>query len=85
LVEFAVDPGHQGQGIGRRLYDALFAGVTEPRALLGTDPPPTPAHTLYSRRGWVTILDDWHITPDDPEAHIVMGLDRTAHPRRASG
>jgi GNAT superfamily N-acetyltransferase len=84
LVEFAVAPDLQGKGIGGRLYDALFAGVSEPRALLGTDPPPTPAHMLYSRRGWVTILDDWHITPDDPEAHIVMALDRTADPAKSS-
>jgi GNAT superfamily N-acetyltransferase len=84
LVEFAVTPDLQGQSIGGRLYDALFANVSEPRALLGTDPPPTPAHTLYSRRGWVTILDDWHIRPDDPEAHIVMALDRTANPGKTS-
>ena len=77
LVEFAVDPARQGEGIGRRLYDALFAKVTEPRALLGTDPPPTAAHRLYSGRGWITILDDWHITPEDPETHIIMALDRS--------
>ncbi len=77
LVEFAVDPSRQGSGVGGRLYDTLFAEVTEPRAMLGTDPPPTVAHTLYTRRGWITILDDWHITPDDPEAHIVMALDRS--------
>jgi GNAT superfamily N-acetyltransferase len=84
LVEFAVDPDRQGQGIGSRLYDALFSGVTQPRALLGTDPPPTPAHTLYTRQGWVTILDDWHISPNDPEAHIVMALDRTGHSGESS-
>jgi hypothetical protein len=82
-VEFAVEPLQQGRGIGSQLYDALFAGVVEPRALLGTDPPPTAAHTLYTNRGWVTVLDDWHITPDDPEAHIVMGLDRGEDPGRS--
>lgn len=78
LVEFAVEPGRQGGGIGGRLYDKLFAEVSEPRALLGTDPPPTVAHHFYTKRGWITILEDWHITPDDPETHIVMALDRTA-------
>ncbi len=77
LVEFAVAPDRQGEGIGSQLYDALFATVEEPRALLGTDPPPTAAHRLYTKRGWITVLDNWRMTPDDPETHIVMGLDRT--------
>lgn len=87
LVEFAVDPARQGEGIGGRLYDDLFATVTEPRALLGTDPPPSTAHHLYRKRGWVTILDNWRITPDDPETHIVMGLDRAGagEPNTTSG
>ncbi len=85
LVEFAVDPARQGTGIGSRLYDALLAGVTEPRALLGTDPPPTAAHSLYRKRGWITILDDWHITPDDPDTHIIMALDRTRRGESGSG
>jgi GNAT superfamily N-acetyltransferase len=83
LVEFAVVPHHQGRGIGSRLYDALFAGVLEPRALLGTDPPPSTAHTFYSRRGWIPILTDWRRSPGDPDAHLVMGLDRTGHPHHA--
>jgi GNAT superfamily N-acetyltransferase len=76
LVEFAVVPNRQGRGIGAALYDALFANVTEPRALLGTDPPPTPAYRFYARRGWQVLLPDWRHSPDDADSLIVMGLDR---------
>lgn len=75
LVEFAVLPNQQGTGIGRALYEALFADVTEPRALLGTDSPPTPAHRFYTRRGWQVLVPDWRHSPDDEDTLIIMGTD----------
>lgn len=75
LVEFAVDPERQQQGTGGRLYAALIATVTEPRVLLGTDPPPTIAHHFYTHRGWTTLIPEWRHSPDDADYHLIMGLD----------
>nr|WP_281358916.1 GNAT family N-acetyltransferase [Flexivirga aerilata] len=55
FVELAVDPGHRGGGLGRRLHDALLDGLTG-RALLGTTSDPAdPAVRLYRSAGWRTL------------------------------
>ena len=52
LVELAVDPAHQGRGLGGRLLDTLLTGLPHRRALLGTYPDERPSVRLYRSRGW---------------------------------
>lgn len=74
LVEFAVSPTMQGQGVGSRIYDALIAGVHEPRAMLSTHATPTPARNFYNRRGWVVLRDNY-IFPGTANPFAIMGLE----------
>lgn len=55
LVDIAVRPDSRGSGIGRRLHDALLAGLSG-RALLGTSTDDAdPAVRLYESCGWQTL------------------------------
>jgi predicted kinase/GNAT superfamily N-acetyltransferase len=61
VVELAVAPAAQRQGIGTRLHDRLLHGLPHPRALLTTYRDDRPAPRLYRRLGWrllVSGLDD---------------------------
>ena len=49
---YAVAPGHQRQGTGRALYDAMLARVRAPRAWLVTHGEDSLAREMYDRRGW---------------------------------
>lgn len=57
LIDLAVQPSAQGQGLGGRLHDALLADLPHRRALLATYPAETPALQLYRKRGWVLVRD----------------------------
>jgi len=54
FVELAVDPDHQGQGIGSALHDALLAEARRPRAVL-TVHEKAKAADFYRRRGWLEL------------------------------
>ena len=72
FVELGVLPSHRGQGLGRRLHDALMDGAPGDRALLGTaDDPHDPAVRLYRARGWRKL---GNLEPDVQ----VMGLELRA-------
>ena len=81
VVELAVHPSFQGQGIGGRLHDSLLAALppnTYTTALLSTDPGETNARHLYNKRGWVPLLEDFYF-PGRRTPMVIMGLDLEAH------
>lgn len=60
VTEFCVSADHHGEGVGSRLYDALFAEVAElpyERAVLTTRRIANPAREFYARRGWEVVWD----------------------------
>lgn len=73
MVELAVRPAHQGQGIGGRLHDALLEGLPHRTAVLSTAAAETAATHLYSSRGWV-ILNDAFTFPGSSVPYVIMGL-----------
>jgi GNAT superfamily N-acetyltransferase len=52
VVEIAVRPDHQGQGIGSRVHDRLLAEAGWPRALLTARADDPDVRGFYERRGW---------------------------------
>lgn len=83
FVELAVDPDHQGRGIGGRLHDAILARVTERTALLSTGPARSNAHHLYASRGWRALIPEFRFTRVGDPA-VIMGLDLPAYRSRYS-
>ena len=77
FVELAVHPEYQRRGIGGRLHDLLLKERPEPVALLTVRADNEPAISLYRKRGWVVVLDDFRFSPDGVR-FFVMGkrLDR---------
>jgi GNAT superfamily N-acetyltransferase len=61
LVEIAVLPEWQRQGIGRRLHDSLLFGLPYPVALLATLAQDTPAYHMYLARGWQVIQPQFRL------------------------
>lgn len=72
LAELAVHPRWQGQGAGGRLHDALLSGLTCRSAALSTPQAETTALHLYQRRGWVSLLEQFHF-PGVPMTYRIMG------------
>ncbi|NUR95877.1 MAG: GNAT family N-acetyltransferase [Kribbellaceae bacterium] len=58
VVELAVHPDAQRQGLGAALMTELMRGVPNRRALLGTDVDDGPAPRLYRRLGWKLLVAD---------------------------
>ena len=73
LVEIAVLPAWQGQGIGGRLHDQLLAGLPYDRALLATMQAGSAAHRLYRRRGWAVLAENLEV-PGIARRYQIMGL-----------
>lgn len=69
LVEMAVAPVAQGQGIGAMLHDCLLAGLPHRRALLSTYRDERAATRLYRRLGWQLLV------PDLDERNALYGLE----------
>lgn len=74
LVELAVMPNRQGQGIGGKLHDTLLAEAPHPRAVLSTAQQENPALHLYRRRGWQTLAQDWFFDQGEQPFYL-LGLD----------
>jgi GNAT superfamily N-acetyltransferase len=55
VVEIAVRPDHQGQGIGSRVHDRLLAEAGWPRALLTARADDPDVRGFYERRGWRAV------------------------------
>ncbi len=77
LVELAVLPAKQGQGIGGRIHDELLRGLPNRTAVLSTFQAESPALKLYRKRGWITLLWDF-VFPGAPRPILIMGLDLRA-------
>ncbi|HSR31210.1 MAG TPA: GNAT family N-acetyltransferase [Anaerolineae bacterium] len=74
LVEMAVTPEAQRQGIGGLLHDHLLSGLSYPKAVLSTMAASTAAYRLYRRRGWRVLLDDLSF-PGVARPYRIMGLE----------
>jgi GNAT superfamily N-acetyltransferase len=74
LVEVAVTPETQGQGIGGRLHDCLLAGLPYGKAVLSTMRAETVAHWMYRKRGWRVLVEDMRF-PGVDRPYQIMGLD----------
>jgi GNAT superfamily N-acetyltransferase len=74
FVELAVDPPHQGHGLGARLHDHLLRDLEYSRAVLSTLQADTVAHRLYRSRGWTVLLQDFFF-PGIPRRYQVLGLE----------
>ena len=70
LVEIAVLPSEQGQGVGTQLIDSLLANRPEPGCLLSTRID-SRAHKLYERLGF-SVLGEIKFT-DLSTPYYVMG------------
>jgi len=73
LVEIAVSPMFQGQGIGGLLHDEIIKKVNVTRAILATMAAETTAYQMYRSRGWITLIDNINF-PVAPRPYRVMGL-----------
>ena len=70
VVELAVDPAAQRNGLGTALMDALMTGLPHRRALLTTYVDDRPAPRLYRRMGWQVLV------PDLGWGSALYGMDR---------
>lgn len=74
VVEMAIKPEIQGQGIGGALHNQLLQGLPYKKAILATMAAETNAYQMYRKRGW-QILRDEIVFPGVPRPYRVMGLD----------
>lgn len=81
IVELAVHPAMQGQGVGGQIHDELLRPVPHRTAVLSTLDAETRGLHLYQRRGWRTLLSAFRFDGvRDP--YLIMGLDLSAFQRR---
>jgi ribosomal protein S18 acetylase RimI-like enzyme len=73
LVDIAVAPEAQGQGIGRRLHDCLLAELPYEKAVLSTMRAQTVAYWLYRKRGWRVLIKNVRF-PGVSRPYQIMGL-----------
>jgi GNAT superfamily N-acetyltransferase len=74
LVEIAVTPRAQGQGVGGLLHDHLLSGLPYRKAVLSTVAAETNAHWMYQKRGWVVLLEEIFF-PGVGRPYRIMGLE----------
>lgn len=73
LVELALHPTYQGQGIGGRLHDSLLRDLDHGRAVLSTAAAETAATHLYRKRGWQQLAPPFSF-PGNDTLYIILGL-----------
>jgi GNAT superfamily N-acetyltransferase len=73
VCELHVRPAQQGTGLGRRLLEALLAGVPSRTAVLTTPDAETRARRFYRCGGWQDLRRELRF-PGDPRAFAVLGL-----------
>jgi GNAT superfamily N-acetyltransferase len=74
LVEIAVTPEDQGQGVGGLLHDHLLSGLPYQKAVLSTLAAETNAYWMYRKRGWEILLEDV-LFPGVTRPYRIMGLE----------
>lgn len=78
LIDLAVAPEAQGNGIGGRLHDALLTGQPHQTAVLTALQAETVAMQLYRSRGWVPVAEGV-VFPSYTARHYILGLDLQRH------
>lgn len=73
LVELAVLPAYQGQGLGGQLHDLLLEDLPHRTAVLSTLEAESNALRLYNKRGWTVLLQDF-IFPNASKSYRIMGF-----------
>ena len=71
LVDLAVRPAYQNQGIGAAIMNALLASQPCPRALLSTEVANSGARRLYTRNGWRLLHPGFVFIPGQ-QPYVVM-------------
>ena len=74
LVEMAVTPNVQGQGVGGALHNHLFSRLSYKKAVLATIAAETTAYRLYCKRGWRLLVEEMFF-PNVARPYQVMGLE----------
>lgn len=74
LIEIAVTPEVQGQGVGGLLHDHLLSGLPYRKAVLSTLAAETNAYWMYRKRGWVVLLEEI-LFPSVARPYRIMGLE----------
>ena len=74
LVEIAVTPEVQRQGIGGLLHDHLLNGLPYQKAVLSTLAAETSAYWMYRKRGWEILLEYMRF-PGVTRPYRIMGLE----------
>jgi GNAT superfamily N-acetyltransferase len=74
LVEIAVAPKAQGQGIGGLLHGRLLSDLPCRKAVLSTLAAETNAYKMYCNRGWVILLEEIFF-PGIARPYRIMGLE----------
>jgi ribosomal protein S18 acetylase RimI-like enzyme len=72
LAELHVAPARHGQGIGRRMLDAILDTAGARSVVLSTHDSDTPARRLYRSRGFVDLVQGF-VFPGSTEVYAVMG------------
>lgn len=84
LIELAVRREHRGKGHGAALYDALVEALPHRTAILSTNRlGPVAAATLYARRGWKLLLEEWRHCQDCDSVQV-LGLSEPAMSKRSN-
>jgi GNAT superfamily N-acetyltransferase len=74
LVDLAVRPVYQRQGIGAAIMNTLLVSQPRPRALLSTEVANTGARRLYTRNGW-RLLHPGFVFISGQQPYVIMARD----------
>lgn len=72
VVDLALIPDEQGNGVGGQLFDALIDSLPHRTAVLSTMRTPTDAFYLYKKRGW-QVLNPTLDFPNIKRPYMLMG------------
>ena len=72
FAEFGVTPARRRCGVGTQLYDALFNGLPQERAILTVREENEPARRFYDKQRW-KVLYEGFLTQTGRGPYIIMG------------